>query len=34
MAKELFIRGGDQTDFARDIDREGGGMSALFRHAA
>ncbi|MFM2411532.1 MAG: Beta-ketothiolase BktB, partial [Pseudomonadota bacterium] len=34
MAKEVFILGGAQTDFARNIDREGGGMFELFRDVA
>ncbi|WP_033073629.1 acetyl-CoA acetyltransferase [Sphingopyxis sp. MWB1] len=31
MAGEVFILGGAQTDFARNIDREGGGIFDLFR---
>lgn len=31
MAADVFILGGAQTDFARNIDREGGDMFALFR---
>jgi acetyl-CoA C-acetyltransferase len=34
MAQEVFILGGAQTDFARNIDREGGGMFELFRDVA
>lgn len=34
MAREIFILGGAQTDFARNIDREGGGMFDLFRDVA
>ena len=34
MAREVFILGGAQTDFARNIDREGGGMFELFRDVA
>jgi acetyl-CoA C-acetyltransferase len=34
MAGEVFILGGAQTDFARNIDREGGGMFELFRDVA
>lgn len=34
MANEVFILGGAQTDFARNIDREGGGMFELFRDVA
>lgn len=31
MADEVFILGGAQTDFARNVDREGGGLFELFR---
>lgn len=31
MSAEVFILGGAQTDFSRNIDREGGGMFELFR---
>ena len=31
MSTEVFILGGAQSDFARNIDREGGGMFELFR---
>jgi acetyl-CoA C-acetyltransferase len=34
MSAEVFILGGAQTDFARNIDREGGGMFELFRDVA
>lgn len=34
MAAEVFILGGAQTDFARNIEREGGGMFELFRDVA
>lgn len=34
MSEEVFILGGAQTDFARNIDREGGGMFELFRDVA
>ena len=34
MAGEVFILGGAQTDFARNIEREGGGMFELFRDVA
>jgi acetyl-CoA C-acetyltransferase len=34
MAAEVFILGGAQTDFARNLDREGGGMFELFRDVA
>ncbi|MDP2179943.1 hypothetical protein [Methylicorpusculum sp.] len=34
MAAEVFILGGAQSDFARNIDREGGGMFELFRDIA
>jgi acetyl-CoA C-acetyltransferase len=34
MAADVFILGGAQTDFARNIDREGGGMFELFRDVA
>ena len=34
MSAEVFILGGAQTDFARNIDREGGDMFALFRDVA
>jgi acetyl-CoA C-acetyltransferase len=34
MAAEVFILGGAQTDFARNLEREGGGMFELFRDAA
>ena len=34
MAAEVFILGGAQSDFARNIDREGGGMFELFRDVA
>jgi acetyl-CoA C-acetyltransferase len=34
MAHEVFILGGAQTDFARNIEREGGGMFELFRDVA
>jgi acetyl-CoA C-acetyltransferase len=34
MAAEVYILGGAQTDFARNIDREGGGMFELFRDVA
>lgn len=31
MSAEIFILGGAQTDFGRNIDREGGGIFELFR---
>ncbi len=31
MADDIFILGGAQTDFARNVDREGGGLFELFR---
>lgn len=31
MADDVFILGGAQTDFARNVDREGGGLFELFR---
>jgi acetyl-CoA C-acetyltransferase len=34
MSAEVFILGGAQSDFARNIDREGGGMFELFRDVA
>ena len=34
MAAEVFILGGTQTDFGRNIEREGGGMFELFRDVA
>ena len=34
MTAEVFILGGAQSDFARNIDREGGGMFELFRDVA
>jgi acetyl-CoA C-acetyltransferase len=34
MSTEVFILGGAQSDFARNIDREGGGMFELFRDVA
>ena len=34
MSTEVFILGGAQSDFARTIDREGGGMFELFRDVA
>lgn len=34
MAAEVFILGGAQSDFARNIEREGGDMFALFRDVA
>jgi acetyl-CoA C-acetyltransferase len=34
MAAEVFILGSAQSDFARNIDREGGGMFELFRDIA
>jgi acetyl-CoA C-acetyltransferase len=34
MAAEVFILGGAQTDFARNLEREGGGMFELFRDVA
>lgn len=34
MAAEVFILGGAQTDFARNIEREGGGIFELFRDVA
>ena len=34
MSAEVFILGGAQTDFSRNIDREGGGMFELFRDVA
>lgn len=34
MSAEIFILGGAQTDFARNIEREGGGMFELFRDVA
>lgn len=34
MAADVYILGGAQTDFARNIEREGGGMFELFRDAA
>ncbi|MFN9579652.1 MAG: hypothetical protein ACK56H_06185 [Novosphingobium sp.] len=34
MAAEVVRRGGAQTDFARTIEREGGGMFDLFRAVA
>lgn len=34
MSHEIFILGGAQTDFARNIEREGGDIFALFRDVA
>lgn len=34
MPREVYILGGAQTDFARNIEREGGGMFELFRDVA
>lgn len=34
MTAEVFILGGAQSDFARNLDREGGGMFELFRDVA
>ncbi|HEY9092647.1 acetyl-CoA acetyltransferase [Parasphingorhabdus sp.] len=34
MPSEVYILGGAQTDFARNIEREGGGMFELFRDVA
>lgn len=34
MSADVFILGGAQSDFARNIDREGGGMFELFRDVA
>ena len=34
MAKDVFILGGAQTDFSRNLEREGGGMFELFRDVA
>ena len=34
MAKEVFILGGAQSDFARNLEREGGGLFELFRDVA
>ena len=34
MSAEVFILGGAQTDFARNIDSEGGDMFALLRDVA
>ena len=34
MSTEVFILGGAQSDFARNIEREGGGMFELFRDVA
>jgi acetyl-CoA C-acetyltransferase len=34
MAAEVFVLGGAQSDFARNLDREGGGMFELFRDVA
>jgi acetyl-CoA C-acetyltransferase len=34
MATEVFVLGGAQTDFARNFEREGGGMFELFRDVA
>ena len=34
MAKDVFILGGAQTDFARNLEREGGGLFELFRDVA
>lgn len=34
MSAEVFILGGAQTDFSRNIDREGGGIFELFRDVA
>lgn len=34
MAAEVFVLGGAQTDFARNLEREGGGMFELFRDVA
>ena len=34
MAEEIFVLGGAQSDFARNLDREGGGMFELFRDVA
>jgi acetyl-CoA C-acetyltransferase len=34
MSAEVFILGGAQTDFGRNIDREGGGIFELFRDVA
>ena len=34
MSAEVYILGGAQSDFARNIDREGGGMFELFRDVA
>ena len=34
MAKDVFILGGAQSDFSRNIEREGGGLFELFRDVA
>lgn len=34
MPREVYILGGAQTDFARNIEREGGGIFELFRDVA
>ena len=34
MAAEVFILGGAQSDFARNLEREGGGLFELFRDVA
>jgi acetyl-CoA C-acetyltransferase len=34
MAQEVFLLGGAQTDFSRNIEREGGGLFELFRDVA
>ena len=34
MAKDVFILGGAQTDFSRNLEREGGGLFELFRDVA
>ena len=34
MAKDVFILGGAQSDFARNMEREGGGLFELFRDVA
>ena len=34
MARDVFILGGAQSDFARNLEREGGGLFELFRDVA
>ncbi|MFN5903900.1 MAG: thiolase domain-containing protein, partial [Novosphingobium sp.] len=34
MTAEVFVLGGAQTDFARNLEREGSGMFELFRDVA